>query len=102
MSGSIARALLAVTAMVTLPHLAWSKPFTCAELGSFTEQIAEFRDQGVPLSVATKAVIDGTMTERDKQLFVPLVRSIYNAPSTSPAAWAVLAEKNCLTARLKR
>jgi hypothetical protein len=88
--------ILAVT-----PQDVWSKPFTCAELSSFTVSIAKFRDQGVPLTTSKRAVADGRMTDADKQLFTKLVGTIYASPDISPVALSVLAEKNCKSARRK-
>lgn len=87
--------------LAVIPQEVWSKPFTCAELASFTASIAKFRDQGVPLTTSKKAVADGRMTDADKQLLTKLVGTIYASPDISPVAWPALAETNCKNARRK-
>lgn len=87
--------LLAGVFSLGVPCGAAAKPFTCAELSSFVGSIASYRDQGVSLQVAEKAVLQGTMSDSDKVRFVRVVREIYSSPSIPPAAMAVLAMTSC-------
>lgn len=95
--GHLVSAILCLGAVV--PHLAWSKPFTCAELGSFAESIAGFRDRGVPLSTSQKAVTDGRLTEVDKRRFLEIVETIYASSNVSPSEWSIFAIETCKKTR---
>ena len=98
--GHLVSTILCLGAVV--PHLAWSKPFTCAELGNFAESIAGFRDRGVPLSTSKEAVTDGRLAEIDKRRFLEVVETIYASPNISPYEWSVLAIETCKKTRRKR
>ena len=100
MKSAIRRLVSAILCLGAVgPHLAWSKPFTCAELGSFAESIAVFRDRGVPLSTSKKGVTDGRLTEVDKRRFLEVVEMIYALPTISPSELSVLAIETCKNAR---
>ena len=76
-----------------------AKPFTCAELTVFAEGIAQYRDQGVPMSTAKAAVSDGKMSREDKKHFTQLIETIYAKPSIAPPVWGAIAAQTCRTTK---